>query len=47
MNLPEGVDGSKISASYEDGMLELTVRGAAGYPEPERIRIGDTSGRDR
>ena len=47
MNLPEGVDKSKISASYEDGMLELTVKGGAGYPEPERIRIGGTSGRDR
>jgi HSP20 family protein len=40
MNLPEGVDRSKISASFEDGMLELTVTGGAVYPEPERIRIG-------
>lgn len=40
MNLPEGVDGSKISASFEDGLLELTIRGGAVYPEPERIEIG-------
>jgi HSP20 family protein len=40
MNLPEGVDGSKINASFEDGMLELTIKGGAVYPEPERIRIG-------
>ena len=40
MNLPEGVDRSKISASFEDGMLEITVTGGAVYPEPERISIG-------
>jgi HSP20 family protein len=40
MNLPEGVDGSKINASFEDGMLELTITGGAVYPEPERIQIG-------
>ncbi len=40
MNLPEGVDRGKISASFQDGMLELTVTGGAVYPEPERIRIG-------
>jgi HSP20 family protein len=40
MNIPEGVDGSKINASFEDGMLELTITGGAVYPEPERIQIG-------
>ncbi len=40
MNLPEGVDGGKINASFEDGLLELTIMGGAVYPEPERIRIG-------
>jgi len=39
MNLPEGVAGSKINASFEDGLLELTITGGAVYPEPERIRI--------
>ena len=47
MNLPEGVDGSKINATFDDGMLELIVTGGAGYPEPERIRIGGQAGRDR
>ena len=47
MNLPEGVDGSKINATYDDGMLELIVTGGAVYPEPERIRIGGPTGRDR
>jgi HSP20 family protein len=40
MNIPEGVDSSKINASFEDGMLELTITGGAVYPEPERIPIG-------
>ena len=40
MNVPEGVDSSKINASFEDGMLELTITGGAVYPEPERIQIG-------
>ena len=44
MNLPEGVDGSKINATYDDGMLELIVTGGAVYPEPERIRIGGPTG---
>ena len=40
MNLPEGIERSKISASFEDGMLELNITGGAVYPEPERIQIG-------
>ena len=44
MNLPEGVDGSKINATFDDGMLELIVTGGAGYPESERIRIGGQAG---
>jgi len=47
MNLPEGVDGSKINAAFEDGMLEVTITGGAGYPEPERIRIGGGPPRER
>jgi HSP20 family protein len=44
MNLPEGVDGSKINASFDDGMLELIITGGAVYPEPEHIRIGGQAG---
>ena len=37
--LPQGTDESKISARYEDGVLEVTVEGAAVVEEPKRIQI--------
>ena len=40
MKLPEGIDGSKVSASFEDGLLEVTVEGGVDRHEPERIEIG-------
>ena len=43
MNLPEGIDGSRISADFENGLLEVTVQGGADHPEPERIHIGSRS----
>ena len=39
LKLPEGVDGSRISASFENGLLEVTVRGGVDRHEPENIRI--------
>ena len=39
MKLPDGIDGSRISASFENGLLEVTVRGGVDRHEPERIRI--------
>jgi HSP20 family protein len=39
MTLPEGVDDSKIHARFEDGILEVTVDGAAAVREPKRIQI--------
>ena len=39
MSLPEGVSGEDVSANFENGLLEITVRGGAQQPEPERIRI--------
>jgi HSP20 family protein len=42
--LPEGIDESKISARYEDGVLEVRVQGAAMAREPKRIPIQDPSG---
>ena len=39
IKLPEGVDGSKISASFNNGLLEVTVRGGVDHAEPERIEI--------
>jgi HSP20 family protein len=39
LSLPEGVDESKINARYENGVLEVTVEGAAAVYEPKRIQI--------
>ena len=39
MSLPEGVNGEDISASFENGLLEVTVKGGVDRSEPERIRI--------
>lgn len=40
VNLPTGVDDDDVSADYRDGMLEVTLRGAAAeHPEPRRIEI--------
>ena len=42
--LPEGIDESKISARYEDGVLEVRVQGGAVAREPKRIKIQGPSG---
>lgn len=39
MSLPEGISGDDVSAAFEDGLLEVVVRGGVEYQEPERIRI--------
>jgi HSP20 family protein len=39
LTLPEGTDESKIHACYENGVLEVTVEGAAAVQEPKRIQI--------
>ena len=44
MSLPEGISGDDISADFEDGLLEITVKGGADHPEPERIEIGNRTG---
>lgn len=44
MTLPEGIDGSKISASFEDGLLEIIIEGGADLPEPHRVQIDNRSG---
>ena len=40
MTLPEGVDEDHISATYENGMLEITIKGGANAAAPRRIQIG-------
>jgi HSP20 family protein len=42
--VPQDVDEDRIRARYEDGILEVTVEGAAAVREPKRIQIeGRTS----
>ena len=41
MTLPEGIDEERIKASFKDGMLEVTVKGAGTQVQegPKRIEI--------
>src|SRR5215212_52723 len=39
MTLPEGVDEDSIRARYENGVLEVTIAGAAAVREPRRIQV--------
>lgn len=39
MRVPEGVSGEDIHARFEDGVLEVTLKGAATVREPERIQV--------
>lgn len=48
MILPDGIDESRISATFRNGIAEVTVRGAAADagPDPHRIPIEDQSGQE-
>lgn len=39
IRVPEGVSSEDVQARFEDGVLEVTVKGAAAVQEPERIRV--------
>ena len=39
LQLPQGVDEDAISARFESGILEVTIRGAAAAQEPRRVQI--------
>ena len=39
ITLPEGTDDSQIEADFENGLLELTVRGGVSSAEPKRIAL--------
>lgn len=41
MTLPEDVKDNDITASFEEGMLEILIKGGASAHEPSRIEIGD------
>jgi HSP20 family protein len=43
MTLPEGVNEESIRARFEDGVLEVTIEGAAAVREPKRIQIEGSS----
>jgi hypothetical protein len=45
MLLPKGVEEEKIHARYQDGILEVTLEGAAAAREPRRVDIEVPSGR--
>ena len=44
VTLPAGVDEDDISADFENGLMEITVRGAAAPEAPRRIEIRNRSG---
>ena len=44
MTLPSGLDESKISADFDNGLMEITVRGGATTVEPRRIEIRSKPG---
>ena len=44
LKLPQGIDKGAISASFENGLLEITVKGGVDRHEPERIQIGRRTG---
>jgi HSP20 family protein len=44
VTLPEGTDESKIQARFTDGVLEVTIDGAAVIEEPRRIQIEGQQG---
>jgi HSP20 family protein len=44
VTLPAGVDEDDISADFENGLMEITVRGAAAPEQPRRIEIRNRSG---
>jgi HSP20 family protein len=44
INLPEGIERSSVTASLEDGLLEITVAGGAARQEPARIDIQVSGG---
>ncbi|WP_166397618.1 Hsp20/alpha crystallin family protein [Rubrobacter marinus] len=45
VNLPPGTDGSRIEAVFNNGMVEITVKGAAAARarEPQRIEVKESS----
>jgi HSP20 family protein len=47
LQLPQDVDESEINARFEDGVLEVTIKGAAAAHEPRRVQIEGQDGERR
>lgn len=43
MSLPEGLGERDIEALFEEGVLEVALKGGARLPSPRRIQIGGSS----
>ena len=39
ITLPEGTDKTQVSAVFDEGLVEITVRGAANRPDSDRIQL--------
>lgn len=44
MTLPEGIREDAVNATFENGMLEILVKGGAAPEQPSRIEIGTSEG---
>ena len=44
MTLPAGIDEDDISAEFDNGLVEITVEGAASSSEPRRIEVRNRAG---
>lgn len=44
ITLPEGTDPSQLIAEFENGLVEITVKGGVSAAEPRRIELRDRSG---
>jgi HSP20 family protein len=40
IDLPEGIEADRIEAAFEDGLLEIVIRGGAASARHEQIEIG-------
>jgi len=47
LQLPQDVDEDDVSARFEDGVLEVTIKGAAAGQEPKRVQIEGQNGATR
>ena len=44
ISLPGGIDGSRMNATFEEGLLEISIQGGADLPGPQPIEIRNKLG---